>query len=209
MSGALTTPSEPKRMPKVSPHNRAGEPICRRPERNASSMERRPTCPCFKLERMVTETQKLTPQQEAFVANYILNDGNATQAAIQAGYSENTARHQASRLLTKVGVSKAIERKRQALAVRTEYTIATWRADLLADIEAARQSGSHSAVMKGRELLGRHIGALNDHRQLDPAEARWFTAFEQAMTQAYGDITSVSQEVSQPAIESSYTVSEE
>lgn len=35
-------------------------------------------------------TEKLTPKQEAFCAEYI-KDGNATQAAIRAGYSKKTA----------------------------------------------------------------------------------------------------------------------
>ena len=34
---------------------------------------------------------KLTPKQKAFVREYKKNGGNGTQAAIKAGYSENTA----------------------------------------------------------------------------------------------------------------------
>lgn len=34
---------------------------------------------------------KLTPKQDAFVKAYLLNGGNATQAAIDAGYSKKTA----------------------------------------------------------------------------------------------------------------------
>ncbi len=41
----------------------------------------------------------LTEQQEKFCREYVL-DYNGTQAAIRAGYSEKTARSQASRLLT-------------------------------------------------------------------------------------------------------------
>jgi hypothetical protein len=40
----------------------------------------------------------LTAQQRLFVAEY-LKDGNATQAAIRAGYSKKTAQEQSSRLL--------------------------------------------------------------------------------------------------------------
>lgn len=36
-------------------------------------------------------TEKLTPKQEKFCAEYI-KDGNATQAALRAGYSKKTAR---------------------------------------------------------------------------------------------------------------------
>lgn len=36
-------------------------------------------------------TKKLTTKQDAFVKAYLLNNGNATQAAISAGYSKRTA----------------------------------------------------------------------------------------------------------------------
>ena len=49
----------------------------------------------------------LTPQQEAFCLEYIV-DLNGTQAAIRAGYSEKTARQQASILLTYPNVKKRI-----------------------------------------------------------------------------------------------------
>ncbi|MGN1161956.1 MAG: terminase small subunit [Candidatus Fimenecus sp.] len=43
--------------------------------------------------------KKLTQQQELFCREYVI-DYNGTQAACRAGYSEKTARSQASRLLT-------------------------------------------------------------------------------------------------------------
>ena len=50
----------------------------------------------------------LTPQQSKFVRAYVVSR-NATQAAIEAGYSKATAVVQGSRLLTKVEVKKAVE----------------------------------------------------------------------------------------------------
>lgn len=52
----------------------------------------------------------LTRKQQLFVAEYLI-DLNATNAAIRAGYSENSAQEQASRLLSKAIVSEEIERK--------------------------------------------------------------------------------------------------
>ncbi len=49
----------------------------------------------------------LNPKQRAFVREY-LKDHNATQAAIRAGYSERTARQQASDLLAKPDISEAV-----------------------------------------------------------------------------------------------------
>ena len=64
---------------------------------------------------------QLTPKQEAFVAQYLL-DLNATQAAIRAGYSEKTATEQGSRLLTNVKVQEAIAKGQNKTAAKLEIT---------------------------------------------------------------------------------------
>lgn len=51
----------------------------------------------------------LTTKQRAFVEAYLANGFNATKAALAAGYSENTARQQGSRLLTNVDVADAVQ----------------------------------------------------------------------------------------------------
>lgn len=52
---------------------------------------------------------KLNQKQKIFCREYI-KCGNGTQAAIKAGYSKNTARHQASQLLTKRHIKAEIDR---------------------------------------------------------------------------------------------------
>lgn len=61
----------------------------------------------------------LTAKQQRFVAEYLI-DLNQTQAAIRAGYSEKTAAEQASRLLTNVKVSEAVQAAMKARSDRTE-----------------------------------------------------------------------------------------
>jgi hypothetical protein len=53
----------------------------------------------------------LTAKQFNFVVNYVANGGNATQAAIAAGYSELSARVQAHGLLSLPHVAAAIQRE--------------------------------------------------------------------------------------------------
>lgn len=53
---------------------------------------------------------KLTVKQQKFVAAYV-ELGNATQAALQAGYSENYAKAQSSKLLVNVGIKTAIDKR--------------------------------------------------------------------------------------------------
>lgn len=55
-------------------------------------------------------TAKLTLKQDAFVKQYLLNGGNATQAAIDAGYSEKTAKVIGSENLTKPDIQALIQK---------------------------------------------------------------------------------------------------
>lgn len=61
---------------------------------------------------------KLTEKQKRFVEEYLI-DLNATQAAIRAGYSAQTAQEQSSRLLSNAMVQKEIS---QAMAERSKRT---------------------------------------------------------------------------------------
>lgn len=57
----------------------------------------------------------LRPQQMIFVTEFIENGGNATQAAISAGYSEKTAHVQGSRMLKDVKVQQYLNKTEQNL----------------------------------------------------------------------------------------------
>jgi len=61
------------------------------------------------------ESIELTDKQEKFCYEYCY-DFNATQAAIRAGYSENTARSIASQLLTKLNIQDKIKEMQDNLA---------------------------------------------------------------------------------------------
>lgn len=65
----------------------------------------------------------LSSKQSRFCHEYIV-DLNGTQAAIRAGYSSKTARHQATRLLTKVHVQSKIKALQEDIAKTTDITIA-------------------------------------------------------------------------------------
>lgn len=63
----------------------------------------------------------LTPKQEAFVREYLV-DLNATQAAIRAGYSEQTAYRTGADNLRKPQIAAAVAAAQSARAQRTEIT---------------------------------------------------------------------------------------
>lgn len=62
--------------------------------------------------------RKLTDKQQRFVDEYLI-DLNATQAAIRAGYSVNTAQEQGSQNLSKLMVQQAIAEKMAERSKRT------------------------------------------------------------------------------------------
>ncbi len=61
---------------------------------------------------------KLTKKQQLFVQEYLI-DLNATQAAIRAGYSVNTANEQGSQNLAKLSIQQAIAEKMAERSKRT------------------------------------------------------------------------------------------
>ena len=108
---------------------------------------------------------KLTPKQKAFVREYKKNGGNGTQAAIKAGYSENTADVIATENLRKPSIRKALEKKKKKLQEKYEYTIDDMVRELddvklKADAEQNRQ-----AQIKAIELKGKAFGLFVDKQE--------------------------------------------
>jgi phage terminase small subunit len=62
-------------------------------------------------------------RRSLFVAKYLSNGENATQAAIAAGYSPKTAKQAGHRLLTNSDVRAAIEKHRKAATEKAELTV--------------------------------------------------------------------------------------
>ena len=96
---------------------------------------------------------KLTIKQQLFIKEY-LKDFNATQAAIRAGYSEDSARQTGSENLSKPDIKEAIERaKEEILGSSDKHIIENvkfWE-EMRSNPEA-----SESARLKASELLGKY-----------------------------------------------------
>ena len=71
------------------------------------------------------KTKQLTPKQEAFVAEYVRNGGNAKQAAIVAypGQNENSAAQQGWQNLQKLELAKAIREEFSRQGVTLEKAL--------------------------------------------------------------------------------------
>jgi phage terminase small subunit len=67
------------------------------------------------------QPKKLTPRQAAFVAEYLI-DLNGTQAAIRAGYAQDSAGVEATRLLTNANIADAVARGKAQRLSRVNTT---------------------------------------------------------------------------------------
>jgi len=105
---------------------------------------------------------KLTEKQKRFCDEYLI-DLNATQAAIRAGYSDKTAKEQASRLLTNVNVEAYIADKQEEIRNRNEVTI-DFVVNGIKDI--AIQGEQENNRLKAFEMLGKHLGFYEKDNKL-------------------------------------------
>ena len=105
---------------------------------------------------------KLTAKQERFVEEYLC-DLNATAAAGRAGYSDPNIGRQ---LITKNNVAVAIAAGQAERSARTEVTQDYVLAVIMDTIERCKQPADHNpaAVLKGAELLGRHLAMFTDKK---------------------------------------------
>ena len=104
----------------------------------------------------------LTKKQKAFVKAYKENGGNGTQAAIKAGYSENTAYSIGSENLTKPEIREALAEHEKKMQEKYEYTIEKMVKELDEEKINADSVGNVSAALKAIELKGKAFGLFVD-----------------------------------------------
>lgn len=100
----------------------------------------------------MARTSQLTPRQERFVQEYLI-DLNATQAAARAGYSQKTAKAIGSRLLTNVAIAAAVNKGRSKQAERLEITAAGITTRLIAIADKAEKMKGSSGLNVARQSM--------------------------------------------------------
>ncbi|QNS14561.1 terminase small subunit [Mannheimia bovis] len=129
---------------------------------------------------------KLTDKQKRFIEEYLI-DLNATQAAIRAGYSEDTAKEMGYENLTKPHIQEAIQQAKNQRSERTQITqddvlnglleviamstgkkvvvetdVAKNESGKLVGFDIAKTKFEPAAANKALELLGKHLGMFKD-----------------------------------------------
>lgn len=122
--------------------------------------------------------KKLTQKQQRFVDEYIIS-GNATQAAIRAGYSKKTARFVGAENLTKPNIKDELE-KRNA-EIKSQKTMdmqeVMERLAAIARGETVEQQVTNKGTVveiepktsdqiRAMELIGKRYGAWTDKKEV-------------------------------------------
>lgn len=129
----------------------------------------------------MTKKKPLTDKQKRFIDEYMV-DSNATQAAIRAGYSPKSARVQGQENLSKPAIEIEIDKRRDALKEKLEYTAEDWTRDVLElknrsmeEIELKDEDGNvvHTETKdpqtahKCLDMLGKRLGLFVEKKQVE------------------------------------------
>lgn len=115
--------------------------------------------------------KKLTPKQERFAAEVLKNGGNATKAAIAAGYAPSGASEEGYRLLRNAQIQERIQRAKERAGVTPEIVAGVLAQHLLGDIADVLDDGGrfNYELAKGR-------GVTAQIKKLKIKERKLFTS---------------------------------
>lgn len=125
----------------------------------------------------------LSVKQRRFVEAY---DGNATAAAIAAGYSPKNARNTGARMLTKANIRAALrdrEEERSALIIATREERQAFWTEIMRDENTmimAKLKASELLAKSEGDFLDRHELTGKDGAPLDAAPRKVILSFEDA-----------------------------
>jgi len=105
---------------------------------------------------------KLTVKQDAFVKRYLLNGGNATNAALEAGYSANTASEMGYENLSKPQIKEAIEKHQK----KGEESFIWSKKKKLEMLEKIAEKATSYDPEKGMINMVSAIAAIKEHNAM-------------------------------------------
>ena len=96
--------------------------------------------------------KKLTAKRECFVAEVIKNGGNATQAAIAAGYAKSSAYQRGHELVRNSEIQERIQRAKQRAGITPEVVTGVLAQQLLAEISDVLDEEGRFDYKRARKL---------------------------------------------------------
>ena len=103
-------------------------------------------------------------RRDRFAAEYV-KDLNGAQAAIRAGYSAKTARHQAYELLTKPDIAAEVQRLQAKRAEAVDID-AEWVLRKLREV-AEQEDAAIPTKTRALELIGKHVGMFTEKIEIN------------------------------------------
>lgn len=107
----------------------------------------------------------LTVKQRRFAEEYLV-DFNASAACLRAGYDTKWPNRMGGELMSHPGIRAAIDQITQQRAsqsvIKPEYVTKK----IMRTIELAENDGNHAAVLRGCELLARHLGMFIERTEI-------------------------------------------
>jgi phage terminase small subunit len=119
--------------------------------------------------------KKLTDKQQLFCKEYLI-DLNGTQAAIRAGYSENTAQEISSENLSKPLIQEYLTELKAEREQKLEIN-AQWVLNQAVKVHnMTLQDKDHTNALKALDLIGKHvnIGAFNTKMDINHSHVHSF-----------------------------------
>lgn len=105
--------------------------------------------------------KKLTNKQEMFCMEYVV-DFNATQAAIKAGYSENSAQEIGSENLSKPMIQARVQELMKDRIEKVQITAEDVIKDIIETRSETKEEKRYSERLKANELLGKYLAMWTD-----------------------------------------------
>lgn len=107
----------------------------------------------------------LTQKQQRFVEQYLI-DFNGKEAVLRAGYESSHPDRLAHQLLKNIGIKYVIdaitESRAKDYTLKPEYVLGK----IQRTIEKAESDNNHNAVLRGCELLARHLGMFIERQEI-------------------------------------------
>lgn len=107
----------------------------------------------------------LTEKQRLFCYEF-LKDLNASQACLRAGYETNNANRMGTQLKNHPGVKLAIEHLQKDRLDKSVIDASFVLEKIIKSIGRAEAKGNEPAVLRGAELLARHLGMFVDRQEI-------------------------------------------
>lgn len=130
----------------------------------------------------------LTGKQLAFVEEYLV-DLNASQAVLRAGYKTNNPRQMGSQLLENPGIRIAIDALKAERSKNSDVTKDKVLKGILKAIEMAEEAKNVGGMLRGQELLARHLGMFIERTEISGPDGDAIR-MEQKLREDVADFTS-------------------